>query len=132
MSGKREFCFVLYLLGNKIRETKMFDNMLPVSAVFHSCGRLCHRSTLLKIKLPHKTHCIGWCMQRRNLQLVLIASCCETTMLFLVVDLAERLPRPLSPCSNCLMHRQENKVRLKALHKVDASFMSRVVLPSTA
>lgn len=40
-SPETELCFVLYLLGNKIRETQMFNNILPVSAVFHSCGWLC-------------------------------------------------------------------------------------------
>ena len=50
-SPERELCFVLYLLGNKIRETEMFNNMLPVSAVFHSCGRLCPQKRIAEEKV---------------------------------------------------------------------------------
>lgn len=36
---RSSLCFVLYLLGRKLRE--MFNTKLEVSAVFHSCGWLC-------------------------------------------------------------------------------------------
>lgn len=55
-SLERELCFVLYLLGNKIRETKMFNNMLSESAVLHSCGWLCPQKHTVKRKCPCAAH----------------------------------------------------------------------------
>lgn len=63
----RQLCFVLHLLGNKIRETKMFNNMLLDSAVFHSCGWLCPQKCTVKRKVsPCSTRWLGWCVHIRR------------------------------------------------------------------
>lgn len=66
-SLETELCFVLHLLGNKIRETKMFNNMLLDSAVFHSCGWLCPQKCTVKRKVsPCSTRWLGWCVHIRR------------------------------------------------------------------
>lgn len=64
-SLERELCFVQYLLGNKVRETKMFNNMLSESAVFHSCGWLCPQKCTVKRKCPRAAHAalVGACRE---------------------------------------------------------------------
>lgn len=103
----------------------MFNNTLPGSAAFHSCGRLCPP---LKRKRPHTTRRIGWCLQRRNLQLGLRASCYETTTLFLAVDPVERLSALKLPNAQA----GKQGAHLEIQHEVYASFRSRVARPSTA
>lgn len=128
-SPERQLCFVLYLLGNKIRETEMFNNTLPVSAVFHSCGWLCPQKCTAEEKVsPCNTLC--WLVDAEKKS----STGAQRFMLWdhNVIFSHRSCRKTLWAIKPALMHRQENRVRLEIQHKVYASFRSRVALPSTA
>lgn len=132
-SPERELCFVLHLLGNKIRETKMFNNMLPVSAVFHSCGRLCpQRRTADENASPYNTpHWLAHAEEKSS----------TGAQRFVVWDhnvifsrrSCRKALRAVKPALK-LLHAQAGKRGCvwKTQHKAYASFRSGVAPPSTA
>lgn len=130
-SPERELCFVLYLLGNKIRETQMFNNILPVSTVFHSCGWLCpqkhseegkvslHNTPYWLVPAEEKSSTGAQCFMLWDHNVIFSCRSCRKT------------PGLLSLCSNCSMHRQENRVHPEIQQEVYASFSSGLAPPST-